>query len=259
MDGHETNPVVGPTAPIRVFLSYSRQDAPFLRRLAEALDGGGYAVDFDQSERDAIGLEFGISAQDRWWLRLKEMIAAAEVMVFVVSPASIASQVCDDEIAYASSLGKRVIPVLRQVVDFDRAPERLRALNVKIDFTRDEPDQFARTFGRLCAELALDLDWHRRAVRLARLAHQWDADGRPEGQLRAGAIADADGWAARRPTSAPVPGPLLLTFLAASREQEERDRVRLQTSELNARLRAADALVERALVHLERAAPLSAV
>jgi TIR domain len=243
----------------RVFLSYSRRDETFVRQLAAALESRGYAVDFDQSERDATGLEFGISAQDRWWLRLKEMIAAADVMVFVISSDSVSSRVCDDEIAYANSLGKRIIPVLRRAVDFDRAPERVRALNVKLSFEGDEQKRFAHTTERLCVELDLDLDWHRRAARLARLAQQWDGDGRPPGQLlRTGAIAEADAWAARRPSNAPTPGPLLLEFLGASRAHEEQDRIRLQTSELNARLKAGEALFERALVHMERAAYLSA-
>lgn len=243
----------------RVFLSYSRRDGAFIRQLAATLESHGYAVDFDQSERDAAGVEFGISAQDRWWLRLKEMIAAADVMVFAISPDSISSRVCDDEIAHANSLGKRIIPILRRAVDFDRAPERLRALNVKLNFECDDQGAFALATERLRAELALDLDWHRRAARLARLAQQWDADGRPQGQLlRAGAIADADAWAARRPTNAPILGSLLLEFLGASRAKEEQDRLRIQTSELNARLKAGDALFERGLVHVERAAYLSA-
>jgi WD40 repeat protein len=254
-----SDPLVRTQPRTRVFLSYSRRDEKFVRQLAAALEPHGYAVDFDQSETDAIGLEFGISAQDRWWLRLKEMIAAADVMVFAISPDSIASRVCDDEIAYANSLGKRIIPVLRRAIDYERAPERVRALNVKLSFESDDQKRFAHTTERLCAELDLDLDWHRRAARLARLAQQWDADSRPPGQLlRAGAIAEAEAWAARRPSNAPTPGPLLLEFLGAGRAQEEQDRIRLQTSELNARLKAGEALFERALVHVERAAYLSA-
>src|SRR5262245_6705107 len=61
----------------RVFLSYSRKDEIFTRRLAEALSGRGYAPDFDQSVRDPSSIDFGISAEDAWWTRLKEMIASA--------------------------------------------------------------------------------------------------------------------------------------------------------------------------------------
>ena len=243
-----------PEAPrIRVFVSYSRKDAPFVRRLAGALDERGFVVDFDLADRGPAS-DLGISAQDEWWLRLKEMIAAADVMVFAISPDSAASRVCDDEIAHASHLGKRVIPIVRRAIDFDHAPERLRALNAALSFENDDAGSFARALDRLCAELRLDIDWHRRATRITRLAQQWNDDGRPPGQLlRAGAIADADEWAARRPTDAPTPGPLVLDFLAASRQKEEQDRARLESSELSARLQTADALFERAVVYLERA------
>jgi len=164
----------------RVFLSYSRADEDFIRRLAGALHAKGYVVDFDQATSASAELDLGISAQDRWWMRLKEMIAAADVMVFAVSPESARSRVCDDEIAHASNLGKRIIPILRRPIDFGRAPERLRSLNVKLRFERDDDAGFESAIGQLCLELGRDIDWHRRATRLARLAQHWDAEGRPE-------------------------------------------------------------------------------
>jgi hypothetical protein len=244
----------------RVFLSYSRADEEFICRLADALHSRGYLVDFDRAKIGSAEVDLGISAQDRWWMRLKEMIAAADVMVFTVSPESARSRVCDDEIAHASNLGKRIIPILRRPIDFDRAPERLRSLNVKLSFERDDAAGFGIAIEQLCFELGLDIDWHRRAARLARLAQQWYAEGRPEGQLlRTAAIADAEAWAACRPTAAPPPGPLVLAFLSASRTKEEQDRVRLEMSELNARLQAGDALFERAFVHLKLAERYRAV
>src|SRR5262245_31863842 len=149
-----------PERQTRVFLSYSRRDAAFIRRLAQALDARLYVSDFDQTDKDPANLEVGISAQDEWWLRLKEMIAAADVMVMAISPDSAASRVCDDEIAYARSLGKRIIPILRRPIDFDRAPERLRALNVKLNFQADDAETFTTALDRLCAELDLDIEWH---------------------------------------------------------------------------------------------------
>lgn len=236
--------------PTRVFLSYSRQDGEFLQLLAKRLEQRGYLVDFDLTERDPTNQEIGISAQEEWWVRLKEMISTADVVLFIVSPVSASSRVCDDELAHARNLGKRVVPVICRPIDFDTAPERLRALNMKLDFQRGGTAGFEQVFERLCVELDLDISWHRRATHIARLAHQWDAEGRAEGNLlREGAITDAEAWAARRPRDAPEPGPLVLDFLEASRRKEEHDRALLELSELDARLQAADALIERALLH----------
>ena len=119
-------------AKTRVFLSYSRKDEAFTRRLAEALAGRGYAPDFDQSARDdPANFDTGISVEDEWWQRLKDMIAAADVMVFIVSPDSAASPVCDEEIAYARDLGKRIIPILRRRVDFAELPPLLSARHIE--------------------------------------------------------------------------------------------------------------------------------
>jgi hypothetical protein len=163
-------------AKTRIFLSSSRKDEAFTRRLAAALEARGYAPDFDQSARDPAGA--GISPEDEWWPRLRDMIAANDVMVFIVSPDSAASRVCGEEIAYARALGKRIIPILRRPVDFARVPPQLSALNVRIDFTGDAEAAFAAALDALCAALDLDVAWHRESARLTQLAVRWEKAGR---------------------------------------------------------------------------------
>jgi hypothetical protein len=186
-----------------VFLSYSRKDALFTRHLAEALDERGYAPDFDQSDRDPV--HNGIAVGEEWWPRLKDMIVAADVMVFIVSPDSAASPVCDDEIAYARDMGKRIIPVVWREVDFSRLPQRLAALNIgRIDFTDEAA--FAAALGKLAAALDLHVDWHRESARLTLLAARWDKAGRPDDLLLTAADVRAVGTLLeRRPAGAPEP------------------------------------------------------
>jgi WD40 repeat protein len=218
------------TPKAAVFLSYSRTDGTFRERLAAALEARGYAPIYDQSERIQDDPDLRLTAQDEWWRSLKAMIAASDVMIFVVTPDSATSPVCDDEIAHARVLGKRVIAILRRAVDFNVAPERLRALNVKIDFRNDADHAFYAALASLCAELDLDIEWHRLGTHLTRQANRWEQSGRPEAQLlRAGAIAEAESWAARRPQSVHELGRTLLDFLDASRAKESADRERLLT------------------------------
>jgi WD40 repeat protein len=214
---------------VRVFLSYSRTDKDFTRKLALALTGLGYVADFDQSEHDPANIETGISAEDDWWKRLQDMIAAAEAMVLIVSPHSVASQVCGEEIAYARALGKRVNPVLLAPIDVDQAPPRLAALNVKLSFT--DEGAFERSLAELAAVLDVDVAWHREGARLSALAVIWDGEGQSESRLLAsGAVSEAEAWSARRPANAPPPGELLLSYLAAGRVKAETDRNRLLTT-----------------------------
>ncbi len=212
----------------RVFISYSRRDADFTRRLAQALALRGYLADFDQAATDPTNIETGISADDEWWRRLQEMIATAETMVFVVSPESASSHVCDEEIAYARALGKRVIPLMRHPIDFQKAPPRLAALNVKLSFVDDAT--FEPALEELTRALDTDVAWHRDGAHYMGLAAKWEGSGRLETQLlSAGAVALADAWAARRPAAAPPPGGLLIEFLDESRHKTRNDRERLLT------------------------------
>jgi hypothetical protein len=102
----------------RVFLSYSRKDLDFVIWLSSALGRHGCSTDFDRSTDNPSNIATGISAEDAWWTRLEEMITSAEVMIFVVSPDSIQSKVCSEEIAFAQTIGKRIIPVLMQIGRF---------------------------------------------------------------------------------------------------------------------------------------------
>jgi WD40 repeat protein len=214
------------TRKARVFLSYSRKDKGFTHRLADALRRRGYVADFDQSEHDPDNIETGISAEDDWWKRLQEMIAAAEAMVFIVSPASASSPICDEEIAYARALGKRVIPLLLTPINFASAPPRLRALNVKLSFV--EESTFETSLTALENVLDIDVAWHREAARLMALAVKWDSAGRPASQLMSsGAVAESEIWAAKRPGRAEPPGELLSDYLEASSEQARAHRDRL--------------------------------
>ncbi len=214
----------------RVFLSYSRKDGDFTRRLAAALEARGYTPDYDRSLADPANIATGIAAEDEWWQRLQDMIAAAEIMVFIVSPDSAASEVCDKEIAYARDVvGKRLIPILWRAIDFAKAPPRLSALNVKIDFTSGGDEAFAAALDRLCAALDLDVAWHRENRRLTELALKWDAGARPADSLmRPADIKAAERLLERRPRSAEPPPALLGEYLDASRARVEDETRRLR-------------------------------
>lgn len=215
--------MAGEDARTRVFLSYSRRDAALVARIAEGLMAAGFLADFDQAAHDPDNVSAGISAEDEWWKRLQEMIAAADVMVFLVSPDSATSAVCDEEIAYARALGKRIIAVLAREVDFAKAPPRLSALNVRIDFSDGGPGFDAALTG-LTRALEMNVGWHRDGRKYYARVQEWDTGGRPKSRLlREGAVEEAERWALARPRNEPEPGELFLAWIAASRAQIKRD------------------------------------
>lgn len=96
------------TAPARpdVFVSYSRGDKRFVdETLLPALVAHGTEVWID--------LEDMPPAAD-WRAQVLAGVAAANAVVFVISPDSLASAVCGEELARAVELNKRLIPVVRR-------------------------------------------------------------------------------------------------------------------------------------------------
>jgi hypothetical protein len=201
----------------RVFISYSRADQAFAQRLAGSLEAHGFSPDWDQASFDPDSVATGISAEDEWWTRLQEMIASADTMVFIVSPDSARSRICDEEIAYARALGKRVIPVSARPIDFEKAPPRLAALNVKIAFD-GSAGTYEEAVEQLTRALLVDVRWMRELARLSLLARRWDDSTRePDRLLLGDELRLAEEWAAGRPASAPAVPQLILEYLSASR------------------------------------------
>lgn len=220
----EAAPAAGAETPkLRVFLSYSRKDGDFVARLAAALDGPKFEASYDASPHGATNPDRAIAAEDDWWKQLERMIAAADAMVFIVSPDSVASKVCDEEILYARTMGKRVIAVMRREIDFAKAPPRLAALNVKLRFLDDSEAGFAASLAALSEALELDAAWWREQTWLAGQVKTWrdaDEDKRKDWLLSAAELERAERWAARRPPKAPQVSETELDFLAASRAQQ---------------------------------------
>lgn len=86
-----------------VFISYSRHNITFARRLFDALqeDGRDSWIDWD---------DIPISAE--WFKAIQEGIEGANGFVFVMTPDSLASPVCALEVEHAISSHKRIIPLV---------------------------------------------------------------------------------------------------------------------------------------------------
>src|SRR5262245_21456850 len=89
--------------PIRagadVFISYSRKDIEFVRRLCKALT--------EHQKSVWVDLESILPAEE-WLKKIYASIEAADNVVFVVSPASIASEICEKEVGHAIQNSKRI-------------------------------------------------------------------------------------------------------------------------------------------------------
>ncbi|HEY9613418.1 toll/interleukin-1 receptor domain-containing protein, partial [Allocoleopsis sp.] len=134
-----------PAESLDVFISYSRADADFARKLNDELQLQGKTTWFDQ-ESIASGADF---AQE-----IKQGIQASDNFLFILSPRSVNSPYCADEVEYAAQLNKRFVTVLhREVNPSDLHPELAKVQ--WIDFNQN-PGDFLANFRQLVRTLDTD-------------------------------------------------------------------------------------------------------
>ncbi|MEO1329129.1 MAG: TIR domain-containing protein [Pseudomonadota bacterium] len=198
-------------AKSKIFISYSRQDSAFVDDIATGLGAyGGYEVLIDRE---------GIGHGEDWRARLGRLILECDSVVFVLSPDSLASEVCRWEVKEATSLGRRIIPVLWRPIDFADAPAGLSAINA-VPFTES---QIIRGLKNLVAALDTDMGWLREHTALTERAAEWEAKQEAsELLLRGAALRAAQSLLAERPASAPAPMERLQRYIRASEEEETR-------------------------------------
>jgi hypothetical protein len=129
----------------QIFISYSRKDKEFVRKLSEGLV---------ELRRDPWVDWKDIPLTAEWEREIFTNIEAAESFVSVVSPESVISVNCRKEAEHAVANNKRIVPILYRPVPDDRIPETLRKFQ-RIDFDGD--DDFPSKLATLVAALDVDL------------------------------------------------------------------------------------------------------
>lgn len=145
-----------------VFISYSRRDKVFTKKLFEALKAANRTVWADWE---------AIPAASDWLAEIKEGIEQAEFVLFVLSPEWIKSSECRKELVHAVEMGKRLFPIVWQPVDPNEVPPELAKINWV--YMR-ETDDFEFAFQTLCAAMDTDLDWVKVHTRISVRALEWE-------------------------------------------------------------------------------------
>jgi WD40 repeat protein len=195
-----------------VFVSYSRRDWEFVRRLAESIGERGKEIWVDTE---------GIADGEVFPEAIKRAIEQSDALLFVITPASVASAYCENEVEYARELQKRIVPVLRDPVSDAELPAEIRDRNW-IPFT--ESDDFDTSLGRLVTALDTDLEAARAHTRWLVKALEWEGEGRDRSfLLRGSELKGAEAWlAASQEDADPAPTSLQREYLLASRESAAR-------------------------------------
>lgn len=195
-----------------VFISYSRKDTAFVRRLSDALE---------QRQREAWVDWEGIRPTEEFMLAIYAAIEGTNTFIFILTPDSVGSEVCAKEIAHAAKHNKRFIPIVHREIDAKSVPETLAKLNWI--FCR-EADDFAATVESLIDALDTDLDWVRAHTRLLTRAIEWESKGKNTSfVLRGDDLRAAEKWLTEAGADKErQPTPLQTDYIIASRKSAAR-------------------------------------
>ncbi len=173
-----------PAASLDVFISYSRSDSDLARPLNDELQLRGKTTWFDQ-ESIASGADFQ-----------KEIYAgieSADNFLFILSPRSINSTYCADEVEYAAKLNKRFITILHQDVNTTELHPELAKMQW-IDFRQKEGEFYANV-NQLLRTLDTDREYIQSHTKWLRRAIEWENQGKNNDLLLRGSeFAIADNW-----------------------------------------------------------------
>src|SRR5687767_13618112 len=109
----------------KIFISYSRKDIGFVRKLAGDLEKAGYDVWWDLTD---------LRGGDDWLRVIPASIEASEHFIVVLSPNSAVSDWVKKEYTQALSLRKKIIPLMLAP---SSVPFALNTINY-VDFTSDD-------------------------------------------------------------------------------------------------------------------------
>ncbi|MGH2941218.1 MAG: TIR domain-containing protein [Solirubrobacteraceae bacterium] len=202
------------TAPARpdVFISYSRRDRAFVEgTLLPALVQHEKHIWIDLAD---------IPPASDWRERVLAGVAAANALIFVLSPDSLASPVCAEELARAVELNKRMIPVLRRDIAGAPLPPELARSNWV--YLREEDDR-DRGIALVVEALETDLEWRDAHSRLAVRTAEWLDGSRDRSYLLRGSdLSSAEAWLAHQGEHAERATSEQAAYIVASRQATTR-------------------------------------
>ncbi|MCL4880516.1 MAG: TIR domain-containing protein [Anaerolineae bacterium] len=226
-----------------LFISYSRRDNTFVQNLIGDLRTRGIDPWFDQED---------IDKGRKWWEEIKQGIIRANAFVFVISPDSLRSQVCNWELAFARQHNKRIIPFLidDRVFGEDvqtgigdaswrnpegqqiRASENWSSLQ-SINFISSK--ECNTCVDQIIATARADFDHVDAHRRFLVRAHEWEIKGRKAAfVLSGGDLKEAQEWLVTSWDKIPQPLTLHREYVAASQLHAKKQRRRIAVAAVTA-------------------------
>ena len=217
-----------------LFISYSRENAAFSQQLVQALEIREMGVWYDQDD---------IPKGAKWWETIQKGIADAHAFIFIVSPASLRSMVCNWELNFALEHKKKIIPVIyldpigdtslfdtlqtlrwqnpqQQQIEAFQNWEQLRQINFV--FLTPQHD-FEAGVAELIQAAQEDIGHREQHTRLLQRARQWENNKFARGYLLSREqLREVEQWLTEGIAKNPRPSVLHMQYIDASRREQNR-------------------------------------
>jgi WD40 repeat protein len=156
----------------KVLVSYSRKDSATARKIIEAFKSINLDVWVDWEDiPPAVG----------WLDQILQGIEESDAFIFLISPDSVVSEVCNVEIGLAEKNHKRIIPIVVRDLDPKTVTPLIRDLNWI--FIREQ-DNFEEGINKVKIAVEIDIEWLEEHRRLQVRALEWERKKEPSLLLR---------------------------------------------------------------------------
>jgi len=211
-----------------IFISYSRRDLAFAQKIVDELAENKLDVWVDWKS---------IPEGEDWEQEIYLGIEESDAFLFLISPGSVVSEMCNKEIAHAVKNGKRILPIFIASVDNDGVYgvteqflhwEQKEEINRRnFIFCREGREEFNATINEIQTTIHTDYEWLKYHTKLLIKALDWKRHGDQSRLLRGRELREAEQLLADAGTeNDPHVTDLQCRFVVASRKDENRRIVR---------------------------------
>ena len=202
-----------------IFISYSRKDIDFARKVVEALAENDLDTWIDWQS---------IPKGEDWKQEIDRGIEEAETFIFLMSPDSAQSEICNLEIAHATGNNKRIIPIVIRDTNpkdfYDKVSQKEISRRNWI-FCRDQVDKFDIAIQDTIETIHTDYEWVKYHTKLQVRALEWERNNLERSLLYRGKeLEDAEVQLATNASKDPIPTVLQHSFVLKSRQATDRQR-----------------------------------
>ncbi|GEM_PF-6058928 len=195
-----------------IFISYSRKDKAFAGRLTEALQKSELETWIDWED---------IPPTADWMDQIHKGIEKADGFLFLLSPDSVASKVCRQEVDHAVKNGKRLIPIVARDVN----PNDVHPALAKVNWIYcREDDDFDGAVDKILSAIRMDLSWVEAHKRLQVRALEWGKRKERSLLLHGNDLREAEEMLSTAGQKDPQPTDLQRRYVLESRRRESRTR-----------------------------------